>query len=219
MTDQPRGRPYIWATWLTALLAGTDKCQWRAWYKSHYKYAKRPDEGDGESLKQWIKNHDAMTEKRVHTLRQEGWDQIRVEDDNAFKLEGKNATMSGKPDIVAMKSQKKHIKIIDEKSGKERASDVWQVLLYMFSLPLVWAKEWTIEGEVEYKNNKYLPVTNAMLDQKAKDNIIGLLGIVGGSVAPARVPSANECRFCDVLNCPDRYQTPVSQIGDARKLF
>ena len=30
------GGPYIWATWLTKLLAGEDSCEWSSWFKSQY---------------------------------------------------------------------------------------------------------------------------------------------------------------------------------------
>ena len=38
--------PYIWPTWLTALLAGESSCEWRAWFHAQH---------DGRS---WVKIQD-----------------------------------------------------------------------------------------------------------------------------------------------------------------
>lgn len=201
MNDSPRPSPYIWVTWLTGLLAGTDKCKWKPWYKAHFRYAKRPDDG-GFDLVAWTKQHDRMVSESVLSLRTSGY-QVRVEEENAFKLQGRVGTLAGKPDIVALDQDAKHAKVIDEKSGKQRPSDRWQVLLYMFALPLTWLKGFTVQGEVVYRGSSHL-IESTELTTQAQDKILRIINQTGGVKEPKRTPSVRECRFCDILACPER---------------
>ena len=212
--DSPRRKSYIWATWLTGLLAETDRCTWRSWYKAHFKYEKRGGDSDFD-LSAWTKQHNKMTAARVEKLQEQGYT-VKTEEENAFKLDGATATLSGKPDIVAIKELSKEILVVDEKSGRPRDSDVWQVLIYMFALPLVWAKGWRIDGEVEYKTDK-VPVLAEQMSPSISNKIIAMVKTVGGPEEPERAPSMTECRFCDILACPDRWtsedvSTDVSDI-------
>jgi hypothetical protein len=216
MADSPRPKPYVWVSWLTGLLAGMDHCVWKAWYKSHYRYAKVPRE-DEFDLQKWTREHDAMTAIRVAALKQDkAWSHIRVEEDNSFKLDGRGATLAGKPDIVAVNEQEKFALVIDEKSGRKKESDAWQVLIYMFALPLVWASGWRIEGEVEYRGERRSVPSDRM--NEARPKILELMRIIGDPAAPLRSPSVSECRFCDVASCTSR-MAGTTQSADASRFF
>ena len=213
--DHPRKKAYIWTTWLTGLLAGTDKCMWRSWFKAHFRYTKREGDG-GFDLAEWTKQHDVMTNARAKKLEAQGWT-VRLEDDNSFKLDGAMSTLSGKPDLLALKEEDKLARVIDEKSGKPRDSDMWQVLIYMFALPLLWAKGWRIDGEVEYRHGS-LEVPAEQLTLDVTNKIVAKIRAVGGDDEPPRTPSPQECRFCDILNCPDRW-TGRPNVADASDYF
>jgi hypothetical protein len=224
INDSPRGsRSYIWPTWVTGLLAGSDKCVWKAWYKAHFRYAKR--EGDGNfNLKEWTKQHNEMTDSRVQRLKDEGWPMVTIEDQNSFKLEGQRGTLSGKPDIVAIDPTEARALVIDEKSGRERESDVWQIMVYMFALPMTLFKklfgdqEYQLDGEVEYRGSQRA-VPASMFNLRARQHITSMLRIVGGDEEPVRTPSANECRYCDILACPDRFEGSDVSSADASDFF
>src|SRR4051812_5052232 len=128
--DSLRDKNYIWVTWLTGLLAGSDKCEWACWYRSHYRFAKH-ESVDGD-LESWKEQHDEMVGARVQALRRDAW-QVNVEEANKFKLSGANGTLWGQPDIVAVKGRT--ALVVDEKSGQKLAKDEWQVRVYMFALP------------------------------------------------------------------------------------
>jgi CRISPR/Cas system-associated exonuclease Cas4 (RecB family) len=215
------GKPYVYVTWVTGLLAGTDQCKWKAWVKSHYKYTKGiPGEDPKEKasserfLKQWIKNHDAMTNSRVPRLQAEGYT-VRVEDDNSFKLAGESAILAGKPDIIATKDDAKFALVVDEKSGKEKPEHRWQVLIYMFALRITKLKDYIIHGEIEHKD-KSIPILAHELNKESTDHILNVVRLMGGP-EPKATPSPGECRFCDILECPYRYQTATTT--DARDYF
>ena len=198
MADSRRwGKGYMWVTWLSGLLAGSDVCEWAAWYRTHFRYAKLQRE-DGD-LDSWKIQHDNMVRARVAALRGNGY-VVDVEEDNEFKLEGQRATLAGKPDIVARKGAN-HAIVVDEKSGKRREKDRWQVLLYMYALPRLGLMIRPLHGQIEYRDgvvdisaDDYTPEVHA--------RILTTLQVVGGSLEPNRTPSPTECRFCDIAACP-----------------
>jgi CRISPR/Cas system-associated exonuclease Cas4 (RecB family) len=209
--DTPRKRPYIWVSWLTKLLSGEDKCWWRAWYKAHYKYEKLADDADrADFFREWTAKHDAITQRRAAELKKDGW-VTRCEEDAEFKLNGASADVAGKPDLVGLRDGE--ALVIDAKSGRRRASDHWQVLIYMFALPISWLKGVTIRGEVEYQDGTVLV---RALDRPEREAIIQAIKTIGGPDEPARVPSTMECKYCDVAACPDRRQ---ASTGDASRFF
>jgi CRISPR/Cas system-associated exonuclease Cas4 (RecB family) len=209
-----RTKAYVWVTWITGLLAGTDKCQFRAWIKANHKVPKKVElPEDRERLGEYLKIHTQMVEDRVQKLKKEGMI-VRVEDDNAFKLDGEKATLAGKQDIIALHPSEQSALVVDEKSGKEKECYVWQVVVYMFAMMLTGYKGYRIRGEVEYRN-KTVPVPESSLSQANTDRIISVMNIMGQDIAPPTVPSAGECQYCDVLACPDRFKVTT----DASKFF
>lgn len=198
------GKPYIWVTWLSALLGGR-QCVWSAWFKAHYKYDKFEEEAG--NLAEWNRDHNRMMRARRIELEEAGW-AVAVEAQNEFKLEGAVAVVAGKPDIVA--TLPGHVLVVDGKTGRERDSDWWQVLLYLFALPksrpdLVGG----LEGEVHYKRgDKRVTVPATALTPDRLDDIVTLIKTIGGATPPAKAPSRDECKRCNigVGDCPQRVQ-------------
>ncbi|HET8773953.1 MAG TPA: PD-(D/E)XK nuclease family protein, partial [Thermoanaerobaculia bacterium] len=150
-------------------------------------------------LDEWTEKHDAMVEARTKELKARGL-VTRTEDEGEFKLEGRLATLAGKPDVVGL-DDAGQAEVYDQKSGKRRKSDKEQVRIYMFALPLTWLGDRPIRGYVEYKDGlaPVEPLTDA--DRR---RIADAVAKVAGEEAPERVPSAAECRYCKIANCPDR---------------
>jgi CRISPR/Cas system-associated exonuclease Cas4 (RecB family) len=226
-----RKRPYVWPTWVTKLLAGEDRCWWKAWYKATHKYEKRPDEAcdacragagdpctDAENcrvdfFRRFNERHDGIVNARAEKLREAGWD-VRVEDQGAAKISGRSADVSVKPDLVAINPAGTGALVVDAKSGKRRESDHWQVLMYMFALPLSWlGRDVPLAGSVEYPDG-LVPVR--ALGDLERERIVATIQRVTATQAPDATPSPQECKFCDVLKCPVRYSAPE---GDAREFF
>lgn len=213
MTDTLRRKPYVWASWITKLIAGEEKCWFKAWYKALHRYEKLLDPERESFLAQWTKTHDAMTKKRAARMKADDW-VVKAEDEGQFTLSGKNADLGGKPDIVGIRDGQ--ALIIDEKSGKRRESDRWQVTIYMFALPLSWLpKDLKVAGEVEYKDGieQVERLTDARVDRIAQ----AMKRITDRENPPRAVPSARECERCDVAACTERYVKPTP--GDARRFF
>lgn len=218
------GKPYIYVTWLAKLLGG-NQCTWSAWFKAHYRYDKF--ETMGEQLAEWNRDHSAMMRARVEELEENGWT-VTTEDQNAFKLGGKEAIVAGKPDIVAtmpgLDDKPGHVLIVDGKTGKEREADYWQVLIYLLALPLSRPDlAGALEGEVHYKvGDKRVPVPLAALSDERRDDIVRMVKTIAASTPPRRAPSKYECSRCNIgfADCPERFrevdaeiETPASAAG------
>jgi PD-(D/E)XK nuclease superfamily len=201
--EKRTGKSYIWPTWISGLLAGTDRCQWKSWVKAHYRIPRLPSSLESKkALGEWNKRHDEMVKSRVERLKSEGY-QVKVEDENYFSLQGNTGTLAGKQDIVAYKPEHKFALVVDEKSGRAKEQYIWQILLYMFAMKLLEWSEYTIHGEIEYEDT-IVPVLPHQLTEETKIKIGQQIQLTGGDFEPPRTPSLSECRYCDILSCPDR---------------
>lgn len=213
-----RPRPYVWVSWITALLAGTDQCHWKVWTKANFRYAKLAGDG-GFDLAEWTKQHDEMVNTRVAKLKLEGYD-VRVEEENSFKLDGERGTLAGKPDIIALKAAEKYALIIDAKSGKEKPADRWQVKIYIFAKRLLSLKDWRVDGEIQYRGRQErIPFLE--VDALAMTRIADTMKMATGEIAPQRTPSQSECKWCDIADCPDRYAGTGAkpEVADVKDIF
>lgn len=199
-TTQRKGLPYIYATWLTGLLAGEQSCVFSPWIRSHFQIEKRPSTFNFAA---WKVDHTALLNKRVAELKSDGWT-VTVEDQNAFKLTGTSAILAGKPDIVARKGAR--VLVDDAKTGAVRDSNSVQVALYMLVLPIVWKQPTlTLEGNVTYKDQR-IPIRWEEV-QPIREKLFSLIRQIGSDVRPDAVPSEKACAFCDVTaaDCPVRF--------------
>jgi CRISPR/Cas system-associated exonuclease Cas4 (RecB family) len=203
MALKRHGKPYIWVTWLAKLLGGNE-CQWRAWFQAHYQYQKFEEQA--MDLVKWNRDHNRLMAARVKELQADGWS-VSTEAQNAFKLEGKLAIVAGKPDIVATKDGQ--TLVIDGKTGRERDSDIWQVLFYLFAIPKAKPNLDTsnLIGEVQYaRGDARVTLTHSDLDEARLNDIVRLIEVVAADEPPAKVPSRDECVKCNIgpKDCPQR---------------
>src|SRR5205823_6393587 len=92
-----------------------------------------------------------MLHRRADDLRKQGYE-VFIEAQNRFNLKGHVATVGGTPDIVAIRKQ--DLWVIDCKSGQQKDSHFYQVLIYMLMLPLTHpaCRGRSIHGELQYKS-------------------------------------------------------------------
>lgn len=211
--DSKRASPYVWTTWIVGLLADVDKCQWKAWFRANYRFAKTPlDEEATAAVKGYTADHDKMVEERVTLLKLTG-NTVTVEEQNKFNLKGVNATLSGKPDIIVTNPDDTKALIIDEKSGSEKPHDIWQVKIYLYAYDRLWKKKQrltALEGEVEYRGSR---VRVPAIDEESSKKIIQVMQMTSQKEEPPRIPSQQECGFCNILSCPDRVNVPVQEMA------
>ena len=189
MAKRRSGLPNIYITWIAKLLGG-DACTWSAWFKAHYWYQKA--ESMGGDLAAWNLEHTALMDQREAELRREGFTDIQREME--FRLEWPGvATVNGKADIVALRED---INLVRTKRPSLKGR--------------------TLEGEVQYKTGGVrIPVPFEDLTPDVKRDMLEMIRRVAADAPPARVPSRQECRFCNIgrADCPDRYtETPDEQV-------
>ena len=199
-----RGHPYIWATWLARLLAGESQCEWAGWFRSHYQdWSKPPSNFDSA---RWMMDHTALVKEARESREALGY-QVFTEDQNSFTLRGKSATLAGKPDLIAVKGN--DLVIVDAKTGRPNPAHSAQVMIYQYALPKALEQYRGIEfrGHVIYPDgNVQIPVSG--LDRKFIDRLGALIRRLADENPARRVPSASECRWCDITaeDCPERVE-------------
>ncbi|MBD1825029.1 Dna2/Cas4 domain-containing protein [Cyanobacteria bacterium FACHB-DQ100] len=200
---EKRDDPYIWVTWLTPLLAGSNHCQWAAWFQANHKFDKI--ESDMSAV---LAKHDRLVKERAGQLESEGYT-VYIEDQNKFTIIGKDGRtkVAGKADIVAIRGDE--IVVEDCKTGRQKSDHVMQVLCYMLLLPLsggsVHCRNKKLEGRLVY-GNEIFDISSMMLDENFKQEFREVVRLVS-SVNPARkVPSFHECKYCKISNayCAER---------------
>ncbi len=122
---------------------------------------------------------------------------VFVEAQNAFRLRGKSATLAGRPDLVVLDDR--DATIIDVKTGQERPWHRVQVMIYQYALPLALPqyRNVRIGGEVIYPTHT-VRVPRGALPGQFIEELGSLIRRLAADTPPKRVPSAQECGYCDV---------------------
>ena len=201
---RPRQHPYIWATWLSRLLAGESHCQWAGWFRAHHQdWAKPPSDFDST---QWMLNHTALLNRERERLEELGHI-VYVENQNSFRLSGRYATLAGKPDLIAVKDA--DAVIIDAKTGRPSPHHAVQVMIYQYAVPLTLAQYQGIKfrGQVAYPDSN-VSIPASRTDSEFVRNLGALIRRLANDAPARRVPSLAECRFCDITSadCPERVE-------------
>ena len=85
---------YIWTTWLTKLLTGESSREFAAWFRAHHQGWERPP--NDFNIAQWQLDHTALLNDTRRKFEDSGYD-VRVEAQNAFRLQGRTTTLAGQP--------------------------------------------------------------------------------------------------------------------------
>ena len=214
---QRREQPYIWATWLPRLLTGENSCEWAVWFKAHHQsWTRQPSDFDQA---QWLMGHTALLNQQRQEWEDDGH-RVFVEAQNAFRLRGKTATLAGRPDLVVLDDR--DATIIDVKTGQERAWHRVQVMIYQYALPLALPqyRNVRIGGEVIYPTHT-VRVPRGALPSQFIEELGSLIRRLAADTPPRRVPSAQECSFCEISasDCPEHVDVALEPPGGTTDYF
>ena len=172
------------------------------WFKAHYQNWAKPPSDFNQA--EWLARHTKLLIEQRDLWVQRGYE-TRIEDQNAFRLRGRTATLAGKPDLLVL--NKDHVLITDVKTGQERPWHRYQLMIYMYALPraLPEFRGARIAGEIIYPNRTQR-VPQGGVDQGFIENLSSLIRRIAAPDPPNRVPSVAECRFCEITatDCPER---------------
>lgn len=206
-----RPEPYVWVSWITKLLAGESSCIWSAWLRAHYQTAKAPN---GFDMGTWQMDHSAMLRTAATHFEHDGCS-VFTESQNTFVLKGKAGTLSGKPDVVAVKDMGGWV--VDTKTGSPKASDRVQVMIYMWALPKTVPafKDVRFHGKVMYKTG-YSIISPEEVDGVFVKRLADLMKEICGDAEPHKAPSFTECQHCPITveDCADRAGAVKVYEGD-----
>jgi CRISPR/Cas system-associated exonuclease Cas4 (RecB family) len=216
---EQRSSPYLWVTWLTALVAGDSHCVWASWFKARFKYQKLPESNPGK-LAQWTSDHNEALMLRVESLRADGW-AVTIEDQNSFRG-GSAITLSGKADILAIRGEEARVE--DIKTGRRSNSDYWQVLTYMWMLPKMKAMRSRLAGKrlsgavVYSKTGEFWEINPDELNDVSIGRIVKWVKRMQSDEDPPKVPSQRECQWCNITECDARWagspDDAVAEVGN-----
>ena len=132
---------------------------------------------------------------------------VYVENQNPFPLWGRQATLAGKPDLIAVKNP--DAVIIDAKTGRPSPHHAVQVMVYQYAVPLTLAQHQGIKfrGQVAYPDSN-VSIPASRTDSEFVRNLGALIRRLANDAPARRVPSLAECRFCDITSadCPERVE-------------
>ena len=203
---QKRDKVFIWVTWLTGLISGDKQCEYASWFRAHFQYDKAPSDFN---LVRWNIKHNQLVHKRRDELEKKGY-KVKLEDQNSFKLVlPKGITVSGKADIIAVKSLALKAIVDDCKTGRPKNSDQVQVMLYMIFFPacIEEYKDVAFDGEVVYTDD-VIRIHSTDIDSGLKEVVWDLIRRIGDEKPCRKVPSCGECDWCDISkeDCPERIE-------------
>jgi hypothetical protein len=179
------------------------------WHKANRKYEKRPEEQEND-LSVWKADHAEMVRQRAAQLTEAGY-QVSLEDQNKFFVHGRTATLAGCPDIMARMSLEQW-RIDDVKTGRQRDSDYWQVVIYMLFAPIPddECPARVVDGTVVYRDTQRI-IGPEHAGPSNRQRVLDIMKIASNRSAPPATPSGRECSMCDIAQCPYRIQEPVAR--------
>ena len=201
----PRSSPYLYATWPTRYLTGDRSCLWACWFKTHHQdYEKAPSDFD---LARWQAEHTVLVNSLANDLEKQGCT-VWIEHQNSFRIESRKSglTVSGRPDLIAKFPDGRTV-IYDAKTGRESASHLLQVQLYMYLLPRQRGLKWhgtEFEGAVVYADGSEKRIAPESIDGPFIGRLADFMRKMASDMPGRRVPSEFECGQCDLTSadCP-----------------
>ena len=211
-----RRSPYLHATWIPRYLTGDKSCLWACWFKANYQgYDKMPSDFD---VARWTMEHTDLLNKLIADLEEQGCE-LFIEHQNGFRVESQRtgAVISGRADLMARFPDGRTV-VYDAKTGKEAASHIAQVQLYMYLLPRSDLTRWrgmpagSLAGAVVYPGGHQVDIPAESVDDAFAARLADFMQKMTAPVPPRRVPSGPECRFCELTkaDCPERIDAGVN---------
>ena len=187
------------------------------WFKAHYQdWAKQPS---GFSQARWPLDHTALLNERIANWTVGGHD-VDIEAQNRFELRGKTATLAGRPDIIVRPEG--HVVIVDAKTGHDSPSHAVQVMIYLYAVPkaIEQYRNAKLSGRVTHRDHTVRIPADAVEDAFI-ENLGALIRRLSADAPARRVPSRQECRFCDITDadCPKRAESAQNPRTPPPKTF
>ena len=158
--------------------------------------------------------HTALVNEERESREHQGYT-VTTENQNLFRLTGSSATVAGKPDLIADKSHE--VVVIDVKTGRVSPAHRAQVMIYQYAVPKVLQQYQgrRVRGHVRYPA-AHVAAPESAVNREFVANLGALVRRLAADTPARPVPSASECRFCDITaaDCPARIDVSYVAEGD-----
>ena len=132
ITAPRRKQPFIYVTWLRNYLIGDNLCRWSIWHRIYHQYEAAKSDFDSVHYNM---EHSTFRHETQQRYIKEGYEVIP---EMPVTIYGDIAVMKGKIDLVAIREGRNLI--IEVKTGKPRAADKIQLMLYIWGLPKTYSR-------------------------------------------------------------------------------
>lgn len=192
-----RPRPTIWVSWLRNYLHGSNHCTWAIWRMIHYL---NDWESDFDRVGYAIK-HTALLKQVKKRYIDEGYEIIP---EQKITVSGAIAKLEGSIDLLAIKENQ--CTVIEVKTGQQNPSDKVQTLLYIWALPraLPRFKGMYFDGKLIYESRE-IDISSLEIDEHFVKNFSDFTKEIVSGEPDRKFPSAQNCKFCKIRECDERY--------------
>ena len=201
---QAREHPYIWTTWLAKLLAGDAHCQWAGWFRAHYQELDQAALGLRQrQVDDWT--HTALLNREKGKQRIAGLHSLRGKPEflpppRTVRHPGRKARSHR-----SQEQRRRDNRRQDRQSQPSplRPSNGLPIRRPQSPRPVPWL--WSSRGHVAYTESN-LEIPASRIDTNFVNNMAALIRRLANDTPAVKVPSYDECRFCDITSadCPER---------------
>ncbi len=193
-----RTQPFIYVTWLKNYLIGDDLCRWSIWHRIHYQYDKAKSDFDNIRYQM---NHAALLNEVQKRYINHGYE---VLPELEITVRGSVAVLKGRIDLVAIREDSNLI--IEVKTGKPRASDKIQLMLYIWALSKSNHQRFhgaSFDGLLVYQNHE-IEISALELDEEFLKHFSRFTADIMSSEPDRKYPSPRECKWCSIADCDEK---------------
>ena len=145
-----------------------------------------------------------------------------LEGENWFEIAGRSFSVkvSGKLDILVIANHQGFVE--DCKTGRKKNSDFYQVLIYLLLVPISIqrCRGLDLKGRLVYLDD-VMEIQADQVDEAFKEQFRGAIATLSNPTPARKVPSYQECRYCDISAqyCSERVDAKPDQDLEKHDLF
>lgn len=199
-----RKQPVIYATWLKNYLIGDNLCRWSIWHRIHYYYEEAKSDFD---TVHYNMEHSTFRHEVQQRYAKAGYE---VLPELKITISGAVAQLKGRIDLVALREDKNLI--IEVKTGKPRAADKIQLMLYIWALSKTYGRfrGSTFDGLLVYKSHE-IEISALEVDEIFVTNFKQFTKDILSGEPDRKYPSPRECDWCRIAGCDERSELAEGQ--------
>lgn len=215
-----RRQKKIWVTSLSRLMMGEQKCPFSAWFEANYtyhdevmnrhgytiNYAPKSATEKSPELLERDEKHSRLADRVIKELEKEG--RYLLPEVQFWHETDSGLIVAGRTDLISV-LKRMECCMYDFKTGREKNSDIAQVMLYMRYNPIKEKyQSLKLRGFVVYEQ-KRIEVPNDLAENGFAEKAEDYIHLLSSDKEPEKIASDPECWNCRVKpeDCKEREKT------------